>query len=143
MVISVIVYHVFYAFNSVGLIRNVDIPGISARHALQKRTHGEFLKEWVRKLPVPSLAVIFLLGCGKAWWDRETAFTRYMMGRSFGFFVRHNYLVVLFAWGIDVLIHPAAIWYYVLEFVLLVLVMPALYEMLSRISVVRGLFYGK
>lgn len=339
VVVSVIVYHVFYAFNSVGLIRNVDIPGIpaldvieyilypwfmaflflvagiSARYALQRRSHKEFLKERVRKLLIPSLAVMFLLGwgmglinsyyydmfqgngdqipgvakyliycfcgigplwfcrelflgslllllvrrldkkdrlwqlggrvnfpvalllfflvwgssqilnmpvvevyrngiylcmfflgyavfsheevqdmlekkkllllaaavalgivyvfrfwginfaatanlkgplvnayawiaclallgCGKAWWDRETAFTRYMRGRSFGFFVLHNYLIVLFAWGIDVLLHPAAVWYYVLEFVLLVLVMPVLYEILSRIPGLRRLFFG-
>ena len=85
-VVSVIVYHIFYVFNSVGLIRNVDIPGIpaldvieyilypwfmaflflvagiSARYALQRRSHKEFLKERVRRLLIPSLAVMFLLG---------------------------------------------------------------------------------
>lgn len=340
VVITVILYHIFYAFNSVGLIRNVDIPGIpaldvveyilypwfmaflfliagiSARYALQRRSNREFLKERVRKLLIPSLAVMFLLGwgmglinnyyydmfmgngdqipgvvkyliycfcgigplwfcrelflvslllvlvrkldrqdrlwqwggkvnfpvmlllfflvwgssqilnmplmevyrngiylcvfflgyavfsheevqetlekkrylllvaavalgivyvirfweinfattanlkgplvnayawiaclallgCGKAWWNRETAFTRYMRERSFGFFVLHNYLIVLYAWGIDRLLHPDAIWYYVLEAVLLVLTMPPLYEALSRIPVIKRLFFGK
>ena len=340
VVITVILYHIFYAFNSVGLIRNVDIPGIpaldvveyilypwfmaflfliagiSARYALQRRSNREFLKERVRKLLIPSLAVMFLLGwgmglinnyyydmfmgngdqipgavkyliycfcgigpfwfchelflcslllvlvrkldrqdrlwqwggkvnfpimllffflvwgssqilnmplmevyrngiylcmfflgyavfsheevqetlekkrylllaaavvlgtvyvirfwginfattanlkgplvnayawvaclallgCGKAWWNRETAFARYMRERSFGFFVLHNYLIVLYAWGIDRLLHPGAIWYYVLEAVLLVLTMPPLYEALSRIPVVKRLFFGK
>ena len=65
-----------------------------------------------------------------------------MRGHSFGFFVLHNYLIVLFAWGIDILIHPAAIWYYVLEIILLPLIMPVLYEILSRIPVIKRLFFG-
>lgn len=89
------------------------------------------------------IACLALLGCGKAWWDRETAFTRYMRGHSFGFFVLHNYLLVLFAWGIDRLLHPGAVWYYVLELLLLTLVMPPLYELLSRIPVVKRLLFGK
>lgn len=88
------------------------------------------------------IACLALLGCGRAWWNRETAFTRYMRGRSFGFFVLHNYLIVLYAWGIDKLLHPAAIWYYVLVALLLALTMPPIYEALSRIPVVKRLFFG-
>ncbi|MCM1064585.1 MAG: acyltransferase [Eubacterium sp.] len=340
VVIAVIVYHIFYAFNSVGLVRNVDIPGIpaldvveyvlypwfmavlflvagiSARYALSRRSDKEFLKERVRKLLIPSLAVMFLLGwgmglinscyydmfqgngdqipgavkyliycfcgigplwfcrelflcslllvlvrkldqkdrlwqwggrvnfpaalllfflvwgssqilnmpivevyrngiylcvfflgyavfsheevqemlerrrypllaaaaalgavyvirfwginfaatanlkgplvnayawiaclallgCGRAWWNRETAFTRYMRGHSFGFFVLHNYLIVLIAWGIDMLLHPAPIWYYLLEAILLPLLMIPLYEALSRVPVVKRLLFGR
>jgi len=89
------------------------------------------------------IACLALLGCGKAWWDRETAFTRYMRGHGFGFFVLHIYLIVAFAWGIDRLLHPAAIWYYVLEIVLVAVCLPVLYEALSRIPVVKRLFFGK
>lgn len=89
------------------------------------------------------LACLALLGCGKAWWDRETVFTRYMHEHNFGFFVLHLYLIVPYAWGIDRLFHPAAIWYYVLEPVLLAVSMPVLYEILSRIPVVKRLLFGK
>mgnify|MGYP003456605715 CR=1 FL=1 len=68
IVLLVILYHVFYLFNSVGVITNVDIPGIPvldavlyvlypwfmvtlfvisgicARYSLQKQTNKEFLK---------------------------------------------------------------------------------------------------
>lgn len=88
-------------------------------------------------------ACLALLGCGRAWCNRETAFTRYMRERSFGFFILHIYLIVLFAWGIDRLLHPGAVWYYILEMILLAVFMPVLYEILSRIPVVRRLFFGK
>ncbi len=88
-------------------------------------------------------ACLALLGCGRTWWDRETAFTRYMRERSFGFYILHNYLIVFFAWVIDRLFHPGAVWYYVLEFVLLAVSLPISYEALSRIPVVKRLFFGK
>src|SRR5690554_231669 len=78
-VVLVLIYHVFYLYNTVGVpfsiaedagIRAFDlvsylvypwfmvllflIAGISARYALQKRTHREFLKDKVNKLLVPS-----------------------------------------------------------------------------------------
>lgn len=91
IVLSVIFYHVIYLFNSVGVIRNVDIPGIpgmdvflyilhpwfmpclfiisgiSARYALEKQTPKEFLRTKVRRLLIPSVAGIFLLGWVNGW----------------------------------------------------------------------------
>lgn len=90
IIVLVILYHIVYQFNSLGIIRNVTIQGypqldilmyimypwfmvclfllagISARYALQKRTAGQFLKERTRKLLIPSVAGIFLIGwiCG-------------------------------------------------------------------------------
>ena len=91
IVLSVIFYHVIYLFNSVGVIRNVDIPGIpamdvflyilypwfmpclfiisgvSARHALARQTAREFWRARVRRLLIPSIAGIFLLGWVNGW----------------------------------------------------------------------------
>lgn len=78
-VVLVLIYHVFYLYNTVGVpfpvaedagIRAFDtfsyivypwfmvilflIAGISARYALQKRTNREFLKDKVTKLLIPS-----------------------------------------------------------------------------------------
>ena len=87
----VIVYHIIYLFNSAGVITNIDVPGIkemdyplyfvypwfmalmfvvagmSARYALQKRSGKEFAKERAKKLLIPSIAVIFLLGWISGW----------------------------------------------------------------------------
>ncbi|HHT05996.1 MAG TPA: acyltransferase [Hydrogenispora sp.] len=84
-VVLVLIYHVFYLYNTVGVpfsiaedagIRAFDlvsylvypwfmvllflIAGISARYALQKRTHREFLKDKVNKLLVPSTLGLFV-----------------------------------------------------------------------------------
>lgn len=91
IVLLVIVYHVFYLFNSVGVITNVDIPGIPAldvvlyllypwfmvtlflisgicaRYSLEKQTIRQFLKSKVRRQLIPSIAVIFLIGWTSGW----------------------------------------------------------------------------
>lgn len=91
IVLSVILYHVFYLFNSVGVITNVVIPGIPAldvllyllypwfmaalfvisgicaRYSLQKQTNKAFLKSKVRRQLVPSIAIIFILGWTSGW----------------------------------------------------------------------------
>ena len=87
IVLSVVAYHVFYQFNSVGVITNVVIPGIPAldaplyvlypwfmaalfmisgicaRYSLEKQTGKQYLKGKVRRQLIPSIAIIFLIGC--------------------------------------------------------------------------------
>lgn len=91
IVLLVIGYHVFYLFNSVGVITNVAIPGIPAldavlyvlypwfmvalfvisgicaRYSLQKQTGKEFLRSKVRRQLVPSIAIIFIIGWTSGW----------------------------------------------------------------------------
>lgn len=91
IVLLVILYHVFYLFNSVGVITNVAIPGIPeldvllyllypwfmaalfvisgicARYSLEKQTDRQFLKSKVRRQLIPSIAIIFLLGWTSGW----------------------------------------------------------------------------
>lgn len=86
LVLLVIVYHAFYLLNSVGVIRNVDIAGIpafdallafvypwfmtalfaiagaSARYALERRVVRSFLLAKLRRVLLPSMAGIFLVG---------------------------------------------------------------------------------
>lgn len=86
LVLLVIVYHAFYLLNSVGVIRNVDIAGIpafdallafvypwfmtalfaiagaSARYALERRVVRAFLLAKLRRVLLPSMAGIFLVG---------------------------------------------------------------------------------
>lgn len=91
IVLSVIFYHVIYMFNTLGIIRNVTIEGIpafdtimyvlypwfmaalflisgiSARYALVSQTMGQFLKSRCRRLLLPSIAGIFLIGWIGGW----------------------------------------------------------------------------
>lgn len=91
VVLLVVGYHVLYLFNSVGVISNLDVQGIpqmdlplywinpwfmcllfvvagiSASFSLRRRSPKEFLKERTRKLLLPSIAGIFLLGWLPGW----------------------------------------------------------------------------
>lgn len=91
IVLAVVFYHVFYIFNSIGVITNVDIPGIpaldvvmyilypwfmvclfvisgaSARYALEKQSGKVFLKKKLKRILLPSIAGIFLLGWVNSW----------------------------------------------------------------------------
>ena len=91
IVLSVVAYHVFYQFNSVGVITNVVIPGIPAldaplyvlypwfmaalfmisgicaRYSLEKQTGKQYLKGKVRRQLIPSVAIIFLIGWSTGW----------------------------------------------------------------------------
>jgi len=82
----VIVYHVIYMFNSVGVVRHITetgipafdtfcyfvypwlmtlmflLAGISVRYALQKYTAKQYLKERFNKLIIPFFGGMFLLG---------------------------------------------------------------------------------
>ncbi|ATU04961.1 hypothetical protein BKN14_00705 [Candidatus Gracilibacteria bacterium HOT-871] len=86
VVILVLIYHVCYIFNGVGIFggipnaKNIEffdgfmyivypwfmvllfvVAGMSARYSLQKRSNKEFLKERVTKLLVPSTLGLFVL----------------------------------------------------------------------------------
>lgn len=91
LVLTVIVYHVFYLFNSVGVITNVAIPGIPAldiveytvypwmmacmflisgicaRYSLERKSGKAFLKSKLKPYLLPSIAVIFLYGWTSGW----------------------------------------------------------------------------
>lgn len=91
VVLLVIFYHVFYAFNSVGVISNFGVQGIpaldvveyilypwfmaclfsvagvSARYSLQKRGGRAFLRERLRRVLLPGVCGVFLLGWISGW----------------------------------------------------------------------------
>jgi hypothetical protein len=91
MVLMVVIYHVIYLFNSVGVPKNIGIDGIpvldgfcyvvypwlmttmfllagmSARYALQKRNEKQYIKERVQKLLIPLVGGMFLLAWVNGW----------------------------------------------------------------------------
>lgn len=91
VVLLVVVYHVIYSFNSIGIIRNLTAPGlpamdaviylvypwfmvllfvcagISAGYAIERDGGKGFLKRRANKLLVPSVAGIFMLGWVSGW----------------------------------------------------------------------------
>ena len=84
-----------------------------------------------------------MMALGKRFLDKETGFTRFMRGRSFGYFVLHNYLIVIITCVIDMKFELRFPLFYLILTILLAAVMLPLYEVLSRIPVIRRLLFGK
>lgn len=86
--------------------------------------------------------VLAVLGCGRKWFDRENAFSRYMTRTSYGFYVIHFTFVVIPCYYLkNYTTWPAWIVYaaaLLMEFAGTL----AFYEVISRIPVVRCLVLG-
>lgn len=103
------------------------------------------LMENLRSIPTNLYAwfgTLGVLAIGMRYFDKETAFTRYMRDRSFGFYVLHYPLMVLIVFGIDQVIDGPAILYYVLTLLLEMVLLPVLTELVRRLPVVRALLLG-
>ena len=88
-------------------------------------------------------ACLAVLGAGKRWMDRETGFTRYMAGRSFGIYVLHNPLIVLLAFAYDRLLHLPVWSMYLLIPLVTAALLPPLIAVIKRIPVLRTLILGE
>lgn len=83
-----------------------------------------------------------LIGCGKKWWDKETAFTRYFRPRNFGFYVLHYPLLAVFACVGDKLFHLPSWAFYPVLLALEAVLLPACYEIVCRVPVLKTLLLG-
>lgn len=104
-------------------------------------TDPEFLSGWLNCL-YAWLMMLALLGCFKAWFDRTGKFAGYMTRSSFGIYIVH-YLVVA-ALGYQLRKHtdlPAWSMYVILT-VAVMLLSPALYELVRRIPFLRWCVLG-
>ena len=83
-----------------------------------------------------------VLGCGRRYMNKETAFTRYMRSRSFGYYVLHYPLMVLLAYALDQWTTVPAGLMYLLVALGEVILLPILAAMVRRIPVVKRLLLG-
>lgn len=88
------------------------------------------------------VAILAILGCGKAWFNKTSKFATYMTKSSFGIYIVH-YLVVLavcyylkFYTGLPVFV------IYIIAIFAVLIIAPALYELLKRIPILRYLILG-
>lgn len=86
--------------------------------------------------------ILAVLGCGKAWFDKETGFTIYMRKRSFAFYVLHYPLMVILTYVVDSCFTVPPLLFYFILIILEILLLPPVYEIISRIPVLRRLLLG-
>ncbi|MDO5785586.1 MAG: acyltransferase [Eubacteriales bacterium] len=87
-------------------------------------------------------AVLAILGCGKAWGNRTSPFAAYMTKASFGIYIVH-YMVALFTcWGLTRCVQLPIPVVYLIACASVLVLSPALYEIIRRIPVVRYCVLG-
>lgn len=104
-------------------------------------TDPKYLAGWLNCL-YAWLMMLAMLGCFKAWFNKASAFANYMTKSSFGIYIVH-YLVIA-ALGYQMKVHTSlAPWMmYVILTIAVMLLSPAIYELLKRIPFVRWSVLG-
>lgn len=88
------------------------------------------------------MAVLAILGWGLKCWNRDTSFTRYMKGSSFGIYILHYPVLLTICYGLcSWFDFPAGV-NYILALALTLPVTFGLYEGIRRVPVVRFLVLG-
>ena len=89
------------------------------------------------------VVVIAVIGCAKRYFNRETAFTRYMTKASFGIYILHYPVLLTICYILHFYFDLPAIWNYVIALVAEFVITFALYEAVKRVPAVRYLVLGQ
>lgn len=87
-------------------------------------------------------AILAILGCGKAWFDRTSKFATYMTKSSFGIYIVHYLPVMLLCYFLKTYAKVPVVFIYILAIIGVLSISPAVYELLKRIPIIRYLMFG-
>lgn len=99
------------------------------------------LKGWLCNL-FAWFAILAMLGCFKAWADKTSPFATYMTRSSYGIYIVHYLVIASFGYMMKMYTNLAPWMMYVILFVAVMLLSPAIYEILRRIPFVRWCVLG-
>lgn len=88
------------------------------------------------------VAILAILGCGKAWWNVDSKLNAYMTKASFGIYVVHYLVALMFCYGLVTYVHLPVAVTYVVAVCLVLVCSPLLYEILRRIPILRYCVLG-
>lgn len=88
------------------------------------------------------IAVIAVLGCGKAWLNKTSAFAQYMTRSSFGIYIVHYVVVLIACYYLKASATIPAAVCYCAAIAAVLLLSPLLYEIIKRIPVLRFCVLG-
>ena len=88
------------------------------------------------------VAILAILGCGKAWGNTSNALTKYLTKSSFGMYIVHYPIAVYSCWALSCLTALPAPLVYLAASLIVLFGSPALYELLRRIPVIRFCVLG-
>jgi peptidoglycan/LPS O-acetylase OafA/YrhL len=87
-------------------------------------------------------AILAMLGCFKAWANKTSPFATYMTRSSYGIYIVHYLVIASFGYMMKRYTTMAPWMMYVILFVAVMLLSPAIYEILKRIPFVRWCVLG-
>lgn len=99
------------------------------------------LKGWLCNL-YAWFAILAMLGCFKAWANKTSPFATYMTRSSYGIYIVHYLVIASFGYMMKRYTTMAPWMMYVILFVAVMLLSPAIYEILRRIPLVRWCVLG-
>ena len=99
------------------------------------------LKGWLCNL-FAWLAILAMLGCFKAWADKTSPFATYMTRSSYGIYIVHYLVIASFGYMMKMYTNLAPWMMYVILFFAVMLLSPAIYEIIRRIPFVRWCVLG-
>lgn len=88
------------------------------------------------------IAILAVIGCGKAWFNRSTRFSYYMTKSSFGFYIIHYPIVMVACYILYYYCNLPLILNYIIALVVELALTLVLYEFFRRIPVIRYLILG-
>ena len=104
-------------------------------------TAPEVLSDWPCVL-YAWFAILAMMSCFKAWADKTSPFATYMTKSSFGIYVVHYLVIASFGYMMKVYTSLAPWLMYVILFFAVMLLSPAIYEVLRRIPFIRWCVLG-
>lgn len=87
-------------------------------------------------------AILAILGCAKAWFDKTSRFASYMAKSSFGIYIVHYLVVLVICYFLKAYAPIPVLFIYIISIAGVLLLSPAIYELLRRIPVIRYLMFG-
>ena len=99
------------------------------------------LKGWLCNL-FAWFAILAMLGCFKSWADKTSPFATYMTRSSYGIYIVHYLVIASFGYMMKTYTNLAPWMMYVILFFAVMLLSPAIYEILRRIPFVRWCVLG-
>lgn len=87
-------------------------------------------------------AILAILGCGKAWFDKTSRFATYMTKSSFGIYIVHYSITLILCYILKTYLPIPVALIYIVAIAGVLLLSPAIYELLRRIPVIRYLMFG-
>lgn len=88
------------------------------------------------------VVILAVIGFGRKYFNRETAFTRYMTKSSFGIYVLHYPVLIVTGYILHYHFILPAIWNYIIAFAAELIITFALYELIRRLPIIRYIVLG-